>query len=205
MTLGKLIHALEQLPPGLPVAAGFGKPMSYRGDYAELAFEPVEHTSIEAMLAYARAALGQTFTGYKGGKYTMDETTPCWLAEYGEGYGEQITQTWLDCLTLRHQLDSERQALIARAEQAERELSIERDAHRQTSSVWQEVACHIVGDEYDNDDFDDTSAAQAVIDAYQQSLSIPDSTDYDGEVSVDPTFCPHCGKLWEDCGGHKDE
>lgn len=82
MHLGKLIDALEKAPPSLVVKNGFGKPMSYRGYYDQVAFEPVGETTIGAMLAYAKSAIGPTFTGYKGGDYTYDYSTEAWVASY---------------------------------------------------------------------------------------------------------------------------
>lgn len=82
-TLGEIIKHLEGLPRDQSVAEGFGNPHSYRGYYEDLAFEPVENTTVGEMLDAAREALGQTFGGYKGGDYHMDEGTDCWLAEYG--------------------------------------------------------------------------------------------------------------------------
>ena len=89
MNLGELIGHLEKLDPDQPVAHGFGRPHSYRGYYDELAFEPVADTTVGAMLAEAREALGTTYQGYKGGDYTMTEHTGVWLACCGET-GEEI-------------------------------------------------------------------------------------------------------------------
>ena len=83
MTLEELITALEAHDPAKVVSRGFAKPHSYRGDYCDLAFEPAANVTVGSMLADARSALGATFQGYKGGDYTMDEYTDCWLAEYG--------------------------------------------------------------------------------------------------------------------------
>lgn len=90
MTLGELIEHLEREDPDRVVPLGFTHAHSYRGYYGDLAFEPCEHTTVGAMLAEVRGALGQTFTGYKGGEYTMGEYTDVWLAEWGrtgEGLG----------------------------------------------------------------------------------------------------------------------
>jgi hypothetical protein len=84
MRLGQLIEALKEIDPAKTVLHGFGRPMSYRGDYSELAFEPVEDTTIGEMLAQAIRADGRTFTGYKGGAFEMDLFTPCHIARYGE-------------------------------------------------------------------------------------------------------------------------
>ena len=82
--LGEVIERLAQLDPKMMVYQGFGHPHSYRGDYADLAFEPQENVTIEMMLQAARFALGKTFMGYKGGAFIMNAGTYCWLARLGE-------------------------------------------------------------------------------------------------------------------------
>jgi len=90
LTLGELIDTLSRCNPATHVLLGFGNPHSYRGCYEELAFEPVEDTTVGAMLACATEALGSTYQGYKGGDFTMTAYTSVWLAQegtYGEGIG----------------------------------------------------------------------------------------------------------------------
>ncbi len=90
MTLQELIDALAVCDSRTRVPLGFGYPHSYRGCYDELAFEPVRDTTVGAMLAAARAAMGATYQGYKGGSYTMQPYTEVWIAEHGhtgEGIG----------------------------------------------------------------------------------------------------------------------
>lgn len=90
MVLRDLIDELKARPADRAVPVGFGNPHSYRGYYEDLAFEPVNETTVGAMLAAAEGAMGQTYQGYKGGYYTMRECTDCWLAEEGstgEGIG----------------------------------------------------------------------------------------------------------------------
>lgn len=82
-TLRKVIDYLSTLPRDMEVSHGFGNPHSYRGHYADLAFEPVDNTTVGAMLDAAKAALGRTYAGWKGGNYTMKESTDCWLAHSG--------------------------------------------------------------------------------------------------------------------------
>jgi hypothetical protein len=81
--LGGIIARLEQEDPARVLPIGFANPHSYRGDYSDLAFEPVRDIKIGDMLAAARSALGTTFEGYKGGDNTMDEHTDCWISEHG--------------------------------------------------------------------------------------------------------------------------
>lgn len=86
MTLGELIDILAAMPPGAMVA--LGKPNSYRGDYAELAFAPGEPRPASEVLADARACVGATFEGYKGGIYRMDLGTVVHRARWGEYGGD---------------------------------------------------------------------------------------------------------------------
>lgn len=99
MDLARLIKELEALPDG-EIIHGFGEPMSYRGYYDKLAFEPTNHTTVGQMLAHARSAMGATFTGYKGGEYTMGEWSDCYIARYGQAsegstlIGETMIALW---------------------------------------------------------------------------------------------------------------
>lgn len=96
MMLGELIKALERFPDqDFIVPVGFHHPHSYRGDYSHLAFEPKDRVKVRDMLASAKAALNQTFSGYKGGDYTMSEYANCHIAEYGS-CGEEIGPIFLD-------------------------------------------------------------------------------------------------------------
>lgn len=89
MMLGELIAVLEAEDPDKVLPDGFTNPHSWRGDYGQLAFEPVQNVTVGAMLADARRALGGTFEGYKGGFSTMTEYTDCWLCEYGTSNGAE--------------------------------------------------------------------------------------------------------------------
>lgn len=83
MTLGELIEFLEKRDPNKVVKLGFYHPHSYRGYYDQVAFIPVSDTTIGEMLKEARSALGTTYTGWKGGEFTMGAYTDCWIAEWG--------------------------------------------------------------------------------------------------------------------------
>ena len=89
MYVDELIVFLMARDPATVVPLGFHKPHSYRGFYEQLAFEPLPNTTVGAMLACAREALGKTYEGYKGGMYTMEGYTDVHLAEYGTT-GEEI-------------------------------------------------------------------------------------------------------------------
>lgn len=110
MKLGELIKALEALPQDATVAHGFGSPHSYRGDYSQLAFSPIEEARVADMLVHARGALHRTFTGYKGGEYQMDRFTECFIAEHDE-CGEALTASRIDCWRLEIELGAKAKTL----------------------------------------------------------------------------------------------
>lgn len=83
-SLGEIIEHLKKLPPDAVVAEGFGGPGSYRGYYGDVAFAPEKSVTVASMLKHAEKAVGATFYGYKGGEFRMLESTPCWLADYGD-------------------------------------------------------------------------------------------------------------------------
>lgn len=73
------------------VRFGFGRPLSWRGDYSEVCFEPVQDTTVGTMLFHAQSAVDTTFHGYKGGEFTMRQTTPCHINFHGECGDDAIT------------------------------------------------------------------------------------------------------------------
>lgn len=84
MTLGRFIAWLETRLPDDEVV-GLGSLDSYRGYYSDLAFAPDETPRpVAALLAECRGAMGKVFQGYKGGDFLMGETTPLWVAGYGD-------------------------------------------------------------------------------------------------------------------------
>lgn len=117
MRLGELIEFLKGVDPAKVCRFGLKNPHSYRGYYEDLAFEPAENVTVGEMLAAAEYALGETFTGYKGGEYVMGEHTDCWLANYGDGGGEGIGPMLLQYMT--SDAESSLAAMRQRADGAE--------------------------------------------------------------------------------------
>jgi hypothetical protein len=97
MYLKDLIEFLSKMPSDAVARPAFDEPMSHRGNYCDLAFDPIEQSTAGEMLKHATAALGATFTGYKGGDYTMTEWTDCYLASYG-CCGDALTEATLDAM-----------------------------------------------------------------------------------------------------------
>ena len=63
-------------------------PHSYRGYYEDMAIQSTTKLpTAEEVLTMAEDALGETYHGYKGGRYTMGEDTPLWVSEYGKADG----------------------------------------------------------------------------------------------------------------------
>lgn len=88
VTLGELIDKLAAADKDKTVRNQNGAYISaacdsYRGYYSDLAFDWGDKCTVAEILASANEALGKTFTGYKGGEYTMSENTPLWVADYG--------------------------------------------------------------------------------------------------------------------------
>lgn len=84
ITLGRFISELEKLPQDKEIE-NVCSPHSYRGYYSDLALEKESGTrSVGSLVEKLKSeCLGQTFTGYKGGDFYMDENTPMWIAKYG--------------------------------------------------------------------------------------------------------------------------
>ncbi|MEG3033949.1 MAG: hypothetical protein RR877_00480 [Aurantimicrobium sp.] len=84
MTLAEMIKALKRLDPRIPVYK-LANPHSYRGYHEQLAFEIDSSLTMEAgiLLDICEKLLGSTLHGYKGGVYTIKDSTPVWIAEYG--------------------------------------------------------------------------------------------------------------------------
>lgn len=87
MNLGQLIDGLRGVKDqDRKVKKGFAKAHSWRGVYAELAFEPASDVTISSMLKTAEDAIGHTFQGYKGGDYTYNRETEIHISIEGESY-----------------------------------------------------------------------------------------------------------------------
>ncbi len=82
MTLGLLVERLSALPPEAMVP-GLTNAHSYRGYYSDLAFEPAPEMKAGELLDVVKGCVGQTYTGWKGGDFFMDEDAPVWLSTEG--------------------------------------------------------------------------------------------------------------------------
>lgn len=103
MTLGTFIARLSRMDHGASIVVDTGDKVagfaSYRGFYDEIAMVPVashdSHTPdalralslVGEVLAEAKACVGATFPGWKGGEYRMHESTDLWFAPEGHATG----------------------------------------------------------------------------------------------------------------------
>lgn len=98
MRLGNIIDALATAKPEAEVQfdfGGFGPTGvdSYRGYYSDLALsydDQVGMLNAGDLLKELRAADGAVFTGYKGGDYRMNRSTPVWVANWGRCHGVAV-------------------------------------------------------------------------------------------------------------------
>ena len=96
LTLSDAIAALAEIQDSLPVRFDWNnqhpyRAMSYRGYYSDLAFDwRSTETTVREFLDLCQLALGETYEGYKGGDFVMDDRTPLWASEYGEVSGRAI-------------------------------------------------------------------------------------------------------------------
>jgi hypothetical protein len=94
MTLGVLIDALSKMDADKNITFDFGgfyahRVQSWRGAYEELAIGYAKYgesgaQTVGELLARLTAAVGATYEGWKGGDYTMERSTPLWVANPGE-------------------------------------------------------------------------------------------------------------------------
>jgi hypothetical protein len=95
-SLGQLISELKAVKAtddcSVAFAFGYFVPggvSSWRGSYDELAiwFKEVEWSlrpKLADFITLLESTVGQSFEGYKGGDFVMGESTPVWVANYGE-------------------------------------------------------------------------------------------------------------------------
>jgi hypothetical protein len=69
-----------------------GPPTSYRGYYADLAFEPQEHfmSAADLLKILEEQVLDKKLEGYKGGEYLMGADTPLWIDHSGVANGVAV-------------------------------------------------------------------------------------------------------------------
>jgi hypothetical protein len=95
MTVGEILAYLSHLPKHKPTRWAFSCPHSYRGYYEQVAIMAHDYESTVGGLIEEVTMCLSTFTGWKGGEYTMDRDTPVWVASAGNT-GFPLTWSFLD-------------------------------------------------------------------------------------------------------------
>jgi hypothetical protein len=91
MSIQELYETILHFDQGVTLFSAPSKPHSYRGYYERLAFEPsIVNSTIGEFRTMLIDCIGKTFTGYKGGKFTMCKDTIVHLAHCGSTGGEII-------------------------------------------------------------------------------------------------------------------
>lgn len=102
MNLGQLESMLKTQPDNHVCKNGFKSPHSYRGYYDMVSFEPARDVKVIEMKKAVEEALTKQFTGWKGGEYRYDHTTPVYFAIEGttvsEEYNEEIAEKIADSI-----------------------------------------------------------------------------------------------------------
>lgn len=106
MTLKEFKSHIESYPNNHVFNYGISEPFSWRGVYAEVAFDLVEGSmSKEDVLANIQLAYDETFTGYKGGEYRYDDHTDVHfeedISEYTDG---NYTAKWISKIEFKEPL-----------------------------------------------------------------------------------------------------
>lgn len=97
MTLGEMLLALARFDDSATVYFDFcgqapTRLTSFRGYYDQLALchEEDAACTVGALRGWLSAAVGATFTGYKGGDYVMARSTRLWVANFGRSGGTAV-------------------------------------------------------------------------------------------------------------------
>ena len=90
MTLKEFEDYLLQFPPEHKFERGISYPFSWRGIYAEVAFEIINETMTvcEIINRIKTAKLG-SYTGWKGGEYSYDDNTPIHFETDTSSYSDE--------------------------------------------------------------------------------------------------------------------
>lgn len=111
VTIIELVSMLSEYDENLEVLiddveAGYVYPTglsSYRGYYTDIQIEfahakhgDINTTTVGNLISDLSEAIGKTYTGYKGGDFTMSKITPVWIDNYGRCRNIVVTHVDLD-------------------------------------------------------------------------------------------------------------
>lgn len=114
MILKEFKDYIESFPQGTEFEYGISKPFSWRGVYAEVAFEMLEQSMTrEEILENINLAYTETFYGYKGGDFTYDDYTDIHFEEsHGSWTDGGYTSRWISKLEEDEEYRSQEDRLV---------------------------------------------------------------------------------------------
>lgn len=83
LTIGNMIDELEKCNSQATVKGVIPDGGSYRGFYDQFYIERGDGVGVAELVRFLNGIVGQVFEGYKGGSYTMDRDSICFVATYG--------------------------------------------------------------------------------------------------------------------------
>ena len=114
MTLKEFKTHIESFPSGTEFNFGISKPFSWRGIYADVAFEMLEEPMTrEEILANIELAYTETFRGYKGGVYEYDDHTDIHFEyNYGSWSDGDYVSRWIAKIEQKEEYKSQEERLV---------------------------------------------------------------------------------------------
>ena len=114
MNLGQFEHHIKSFPEGTIFKYGISEPFSWRGVYAEVAFQMLEESMTrEQVLERINQAYTQTLIGYKGGEYTYgNQTSVNFEDSYGRYTDGGYTSQWIAKLEETEPYQSQEERLV---------------------------------------------------------------------------------------------
>lgn len=101
LTIQEAIDYLRTLPANTMLSKAFDNSHSFRGDYSCLGIQAVEGRvmAASAFADFLEEDIGSTYSGWKGGEFTMHEDTHVYVAKHGSSYGAiPMSRTFLESL-----------------------------------------------------------------------------------------------------------
>ena len=100
MNVKEVLEKLKEYDILQKLSRSLVNPHSYRGDYSEIGFvEHIESTTVGEMITTISGVIGTTYTGWKGGNFTMSEYSNCYIAEKGS-CGRELTEDFIELIVL---------------------------------------------------------------------------------------------------------
>lgn len=114
MELKDFKQHIESFPDGKKFDFGISQPFSWRGVYAEVAFEMLEQPMTkEEILANIELAYTETFYGYKGGEYRYhDHTDIHFETDYGSWSDGGYVSCWIAKIEGKEKYQSQEDRLV---------------------------------------------------------------------------------------------